>query len=47
MEMSGFKIMVYSALVGIFLTSCSAVINTIPVPNGVNNTLNIPAKKEN
>ena len=44
--MSGFKIMVYSALVGIFLTSCSAVINTIPVPNGVNNTLNIPAKKE-
>lgn len=44
--MSGFKIMVYSALVGILLTSCSAVINTIPVPNGVNNTLNIPAKKE-
>jgi subtilisin family serine protease len=43
--MKGLKTVVYTAVAGIILTGCSAAINTIPVPGGINNILNIPAKK--
>jgi subtilisin family serine protease len=43
--MNGLKTIVYTAFAGIILTGCSVAINTIPVPNGSNNVLNIPAKK--
>ena len=43
--MSVLKPIIYTTIAGMFLASCKASINTIPVPNGTNTVLNIPAKK--
>ena len=39
------KPIIYTAVAGFFLASCKSSINTIPVPNGSNMVLNVPAKK--
>ena len=43
--MSTLKSMIYTAVVAVSFASCKTVIHTIPVPNGTDTVLNIPAKK--
>lgn len=43
--MNVLKPIIYTAVAGMFLTSCKTLTNTIPVPNGDNSVINIPAKK--
>jgi cell wall-associated protease len=43
--MNGLKPMMYAAVAVILLASCKTAIHTIPVPNGADTFLNIPAKK--
>jgi hypothetical protein len=43
--MNRLKPMMYAAVAVILLGSCKTAIHTIPVPNGANTFLNIPAKK--
>ena len=43
--MSTLKSIIYTAVVAVSFASCKTVIHTIPVPNGTDTVLNIPAKK--
>ena len=43
--MSKLKSIIYTAVVAVSFASCKTVIHTIPVPNGTDTVLNIPAKK--
>jgi cell wall-associated protease len=40
------KSIIYTAVITLFLVSCKTAIHTIPVPNGADTILYIPAKKE-
>lgn len=39
------KPIIYTAVASVVFASCKTSINTIPVPNGAENVINIPAKK--
>ena len=43
--MSTLKSIIYTAVVAVSFASCKTVIHTIPVPNGTDTVLHIPAKK--
>ena len=43
--MNRLKTGIYLVVAAIVFTSCAVVVNTIPVPKGIDNSLNIPAKK--
>ncbi|MDX6745311.1 S8 family peptidase [Polaribacter sp. PL03] len=43
--MNVLKPIIYTAVAGFLLASCKTSVNTIPVPNGADSVLNIPAKK--